>query len=62
VSDFVSKSAFRIGQQKVDASNAVYTDGTEADLANGRAVEGSGVLAGPEGARYVQLSKLRFLK
>jgi hypothetical protein len=62
VSDFVSKSAFRIGQQKVDASSAVYTNGTEADLANGRAVEGSGVLAGPEGARYVLLSKLRFLK
>ncbi len=62
VSDFVSKSAFRIGQQKVDASSAVYTDGTAADLANGRAVEGSGVLAGAEGARYVLLNKLRFLK
>jgi Domain of unknown function (DUF5666) len=62
VSDFVSKSSFRIGQQKVDASNAVFSNGVEADLANGRAVEGTGTLAGAEGARYVVLSKLRFIK
>jgi Domain of unknown function (DUF5666) len=62
ISDFTSKAAFRIGQQKVDATEAVFTDGTEVDLANGRAVEASGVLAGAEGARYVKLAKLRFLK
>jgi hypothetical protein len=62
VSDFVSVSSFRIGQQKVDASAAVFADGTAADLANGRAVEASGTLAGPEGGRYVMLAKLRFLK
>ncbi len=62
VSDFVSKAAFRIGQQKVDASNAVFVNGVEADLANGRSVEGTGTLAGAEGARYVVLSKLRFNK
>jgi hypothetical protein len=62
VSDYTSKAAFRIGQQKVDASNAVFSNGVEADLANGRAVEGTGTLAGAEGARYVLLSKLRFIK
>lgn len=62
ITDFTSKGAFRIGQQKVDASDAVFFDGTEADLANGRAVEAAGTIAGVEGARYVKLSKLRFRK
>jgi hypothetical protein len=62
ISDFTSKAAFRIAMQKVDASEAVFTDGTEADLANGKAVEAVGVMAGAEGARYVKLAKLRFLK
>ena len=62
ISDLVSKSAFRIGGQKVDATDAIYNNGTQAELANGVAVEASGALAGPEGGRYVKLAKLRFLK
>ena len=62
ITDFVSVSAFRIGQQKVDASAATFVGGTAADLANGKAVEGAGVLAGAEGARYVKLAAVRFLK
>lgn len=62
ITDFASLSSFRIGMQKVDASNATITDGTAADLANGRAVEGVGTLDGPEGARTLKLSQLRLLK
>jgi hypothetical protein len=36
--------------------------GTAADLANGRAVEGHGAIAGLEGGRYVKLLQLRFKK
>ena len=62
ITDFTSAAAFRIGQQKVDASAAIFVGGTVADLANGKAVEAAGVIAGAEGARYVKLATLRFLK
>ena len=62
ITDFASKAAFRIGGQKVDASEAVFSDGSEADLANGRSAEASGVIAGSEGGRYLKLAKLHFLK
>jgi hypothetical protein len=62
ISDLSSQAAFRIAMQKVDASDAVFSGGTAADLADGKAVEAVGVLAGPEGGRYVKLNTLRFLK
>lgn len=46
VSDFVSASSFRVLDQPVDASGAVFTGGTAANLANGRTVEVTGLVSG----------------
>jgi Domain of unknown function (DUF5666) len=42
ITDYVSKSDFRVGGAKVDASAATFADGTEADLANGKRVKVEG--------------------
>jgi Domain of unknown function (DUF5666) len=44
VSEFVSASNFRVNGQKVDASTARYSEGTAADLANGKALEVRGAV------------------
>jgi hypothetical protein len=46
ISDFVSASSFRVLDQTVDASRATFSGGTAADLANGRAVEVTGIVNG----------------
>lgn len=46
VTDFVSVSSFRVRDQTVDATAAAYAGGTAADLANGRNVEVTGIVAG----------------
>lgn len=43
------------------ASESTVVDGAFSDLTNGRAVEGEGVIAGAEAARYVKRSRLRFI-
>lgn len=42
ITDFVSKAQFRVAGQRVDASAAVFEDGTEAGLRDGQAVEVEG--------------------
>jgi hypothetical protein len=46
IESYVSPSDFKIDGQRVDASTAVFRNGTAADLANGLKVEAEGVLAG----------------
>lgn len=46
ISDFVSASSLRVLDQTVDASAAAFTGGTAANLANGRAVEVTGLVRG----------------
>lgn len=46
ISDFVSASSFRVNGQAVDAGAAAFTGGTAGELANGRNVQVTGVVAG----------------
>jgi hypothetical protein len=46
ITDFVSKASFKVQEQMVDASGATFSNGTEADLANGRLVRINGTLSG----------------
>jgi hypothetical protein len=62
ITEYVSRSAFRIAGQKVDASLATITGGSVLDLGNARTVEATGVIAGVEGARYLKLSTLRIIQ
>jgi hypothetical protein len=56
ITDFVSVSSFRVAGQRVDASAATFSNGTAADLANGRSVEVKGpVVAGVLKAASVEL-------
>jgi len=61
IGDFVSVSDFRVGGQKVDASQASFADGEAASLANGAVVEAVGSLREVAGARVLVATKLRFL-
>jgi hypothetical protein len=62
LSDFVSQADFRIGGQRVNASSAVFSDGTAADLANGRVLEVRGsIVPDAAGNKAVRASELRFL-
>ena len=46
ISDFVSVSSFRVNDQAVDAGAASFAGGAAADLANGRTVQVTGIVAG----------------
>jgi cytochrome c-type biogenesis protein CcmE len=46
ITAYVSPSSFRVAGQPVDASGARFTNGTQADLADGRKVTARGVLSG----------------
>jgi len=60
ISQFVSVASFRVGTQQVDASNAVFEDGTAAGLANGLRVEVHGnVVAGVLVATRVEFKRAR---
>ncbi len=61
IGDYKSQADFHVGGQKVDATNAAFTGGTAADLANGAVVEASGGLSEVDGTRVLHASKLRFL-
>lgn len=58
ISDFVSRSDFRVQGQRVNASAASFVGGTEADLANGVHVHVAGDLSGG----VVLASRLAFLR
>ncbi len=58
ISDFVSRSNFKVNGQKVDASAAVLKGGTEAQLANGVEVRVKGALA----AGIVKATDVEFLR
>jgi hypothetical protein len=60
--DYVSATDFRIGGQRIDASSAVFTDGTAADLANGRVLEVRGTIVnGSAGTKVLKAGAVRFL-
>lgn len=60
--DFVSAANFRVGGQRIDASAAIFSDGTAADLANGRVLDVRGtVLTDTAGNKVVKASQVRFL-
>lgn len=60
ISQFVSASSFRVGTQQVDASNAVFEDGTAAGLANGLRVEVRGrLVAGVLIASRIEFKRAR---
>ena len=60
ISQFVSVSNFRVGNQQVDAGNAAFEDGTAAGLAAGLRVEVRGnVVAGVLIASRVEFKRLR---
>ena len=60
ISAFASVASFRVGNQQVDASNAVFEDGTAAGLANGQRVEVRGnVVAGVLVATRVEFKRAR---
>ena len=62
IGDYASQGNFRVGGQKVDASNAVFSDGVAADLGNGAVVEVTGSFVEASGtARVLVATKLRFL-
>ena len=61
VSDVASKAAFRIGMQRVDASEAVYAAGDETDLTVGRTAEGVGTIVDVAGIKTLKLSQIRML-
>ena len=61
VSDVASKAAFRIGMQRVDASDAVYAAGDETDLTVGRTAEGVGTIVDVAGIKTLKLSQIRML-
>ena len=61
VGDFVSAADFRVSGQRIDASQAVFSDGAAADLSNGRAVIVAGSLVEQGGNKVVRAAKLRFL-
>jgi len=45
ITDFVSAASFKVNRQLIDASAAVYVNGTAADLANGKRVKVVGALS-----------------
>lgn len=60
--DFVSVADFRVGGQRIDASAAIFSDGTATDLANGRVLELRGtVVTDAAGNKVVKASQVRFL-
>jgi Domain of unknown function (DUF5666) len=61
VGDFVSAADFRIGGQRVDASNAEFVEGQSSGLANGVIVMATGSLVERNGARVFVATKLRFM-
>jgi len=61
VGDFVSAADFRVGGQKVDASQASFADGEAANLGNGAVVEAVGSLNEVAGAKVLVATRLRFL-
>ena len=60
VSDFKSKASFRVAGQIVDGSAAVFKDGSEANLANGKRVVVEGPIAGDP--KVLKASVVRFLQ
>lgn len=60
VSEFISISNFRIGGQKIDASQAVLSDGVAADLKVGAMVEVVGTVSGTGDSRVLTATKLHF--
>ncbi len=58
ITDFASKSNFKVQGQPVDASAATFVGGTDADLANGALVRVGGTL----NAGVVQAAKVTFLR
>ncbi len=62
ITEYLSRSSFRIAGQKVDASTATLAGGSVLDLGNALTVEATGVIAGAEGARYLKLSTLRIIQ
>jgi Domain of unknown function (DUF5666) len=61
VSDFASRSDFRINGQRVDASNAEIADGEVTALIDGAHVMATGALAERDGRRVFVATKLRFM-
>jgi Domain of unknown function (DUF5666) len=60
VGEFTSISNFRIGGQKVDASQAALSDGVAADLKVGAVVEVVGTVSGSGDTRVLTATKLHF--
>lgn len=60
VAEFTSISNFRIGGQKIDASQAVLSDGVAADLKVGAVVEVVGIVSGSGDSRVLTATKLHF--
>lgn len=58
ITDFTSKSDFKVQGQKVDASAATFDGGTDADLGNGKLVGVEGALD----AGVVKATKVKFLR
>ncbi len=58
ITDFVSKSNFKVQGQAVDASGATFAGGTDADLANGKLVRVEGTL----NAGVVTATSVKFLR
>ncbi len=61
VSEFTSSANFRVGGQKVDASNATFQDGVAADLKVGVLVEASGNIVKVGDDKVLVATKLRVL-
>jgi hypothetical protein len=60
VGDFTSISNFRVGGQKIDASQAVLSNGVAADLKTGAVVEVLGTVSGSGDNRVLTATKLHF--
>lgn len=60
VSEFTSLSNFRIGGQRIDASQAILSDGVAADLKVGALVEVVGTVTGTGDSRVLTATKLHF--
>ncbi|MBC7717144.1 MAG: hypothetical protein H7143_09435 [Pseudorhodobacter sp.] len=60
VSEFTSLSNFRIGGQRIDASQAILSDGVAADLKVGALVEVVGTVTGTGDRRVLTATKLHF--
>ncbi len=62
ISDFSSRSSFRVNGQRVDASGAEIVDGQVSALADGVMVMATGSLVEVDGRRIFVATKLRFMQ